>query len=206
MTQVLSTLDAAAVDLVHAIVARLKTEPGPLLPILHGVQDALGYVPGEALTIVAAELNLSRAEVYGVATFYHDFRHAPAGRHLPKLCRAEACQSMGCEDLVARAESTLGIACGQTTADRAVTLEPAYCLGLCATAPSAMIDGRPVGRLNEARLDALLRQTQADLKVGLYESQESPKAGLYESQGSPKGRHETHDDLKGGRSGERASE
>lgn len=148
-------------DLVLAIVARLKNEEGPLLPILRGVQEALGHVPPEAVTLIAGELNLSRAEVYGVVTFYHDFREAPAGRHMLKLCRAEACQAMGGEALIEHAESRLGIACGDTAMDGCVTLQPVYCLGLCATAPSAMIDGRPVGRLTAARLDALLAEAGA---------------------------------------------
>jgi formate dehydrogenase subunit gamma len=106
---------------------------------------------------LADALNLARAEVHGVVTFYHDFRSEPAGRHMLKMCRAEACQAMGGEALVARAEDRLGVACGGTGADGRVTLEPVYCLGLCATAPSAMMDGRVVGRLTAARLDALLK-------------------------------------------------
>jgi formate dehydrogenase subunit gamma len=99
--------------------------------------------------------------VHGVVTFYHDFRSAPAGRHVLKICRAEACQSMGGEALVARAEDHLGVACGGTSADGRVTLEPIYCLGLCATAPSAMMNGRLVGRLTPAKLDALLKDAGA---------------------------------------------
>jgi formate dehydrogenase subunit gamma len=155
------TTEAAstAVDVVYAIVARLKQEDGPLLPILHAVQEVLGYIPQDAVRVIASELNLTRAEVHGVVTFYHDFRQQPAGRHVLKLCRAEACQSMGGEALVARAENQLGISCGHghTTPDGNVTLEAVYCLGLCATAPAAMVDGRPVGRLTSARLDTLLK-------------------------------------------------
>ena len=106
--------------------------------------------------LIASELNLSRAEVHGVVTFYHDFRQQPAGRHVLKLCRAEACQAMGGEALVARIEQRLGIACGGTSADGLVTLEAVYCLGLCATSPAAMLDGRPVGRLTPAGVNALL--------------------------------------------------
>jgi formate dehydrogenase subunit gamma len=146
------------VDLVLAIVARLKHEPGPLLPILQAVQEAVGYLPADAVALIASELNLSRAEVYGVITFYHDFRQRPAGRHVLKLCRAEACQAMGGEALVARVEKQLGVACGHTSADGGMTLESVYCLGLCATAPSGMIDHRPVGRLTEAKLDRLLER------------------------------------------------
>ena len=129
---------------------------GPLLPILHALQDEFGYIPDAAVPYVAKVLNLSRAEVHGVVTFYHDFRRKPAGRHVLKLCRAEACQSAGGEALAARAEAALGVATGDTAADGSVTLEAVYCLGLCATAPSAMIDGRIVGRMDEARLDAII--------------------------------------------------
>src|SRR5262245_62823083 len=140
-----------------AIATEHGNAPDELIEILHGLQTALGCVPEAAVPALADALNLSRAEVHGVVTFYHDFRREPAGRHVLKMCRAEACQSMGGEALVARAEDRLGIACGATSADGRVTLEPVYCLGLCATAPSAMIDGRLVGRLTAARLDALLK-------------------------------------------------
>lgn len=150
-----------ATDLVHAIVARLKDADGPLLPILHAVQEALGCVPPEAVRVIASELNLTRAEVHGVVTFYHDFRQELPGRHVIKMCRAEACQAMGGEALVARAEQQLGIACGHTTADGNVTLESIYCLGLCATAPSLMVDQRPIGRLTTAKLDSLLQEANA---------------------------------------------
>ena len=141
----------------RAIAAEHGNAPDQLIEILHKVQEALGHVPEAALPALADALNLSRAEVHGVVTFYHDFRREPAGRHVLKMCRAEACQAMGCEALVARAEDRLGVACGGTSADGRVTLEPVYCLGLCATAPSAMIDGRLVGRLTAAKLDALLK-------------------------------------------------
>ena len=133
---------------------------GPLLPILHALQEEFGYVDEAAEPLIAAALNRSRAEIHGVVTFYHDFRHAPAGRHVLKLCRAEACQAAGGDALRAQAEARLGIAMGTTAADGSVTLEPVYCLGLCATAPSAMIDGRLVGRLDRRRLDAVLAQAQ----------------------------------------------
>lgn len=143
------------------IIAQHQDLEGPLMPILHALQHTFGCVPEEAIPVVARELNLSRAEVHGVVTFYHDFRAKPAGRHVLKLCRAEACQSMGGEALVSRAEAHLGVACGETSADGRVTLEPVYCLGLCATAPSAMIDGRIVGRMTFERLDALLKEAGA---------------------------------------------
>jgi formate dehydrogenase subunit gamma len=142
------------------IIAEHTHLEGATLVILHALQEAFGYVPEPAIPMIALALNLSRAEVHGVFTFYHDFRRGPAGRHVLKLCRAEACQAAGGDALAARAEAKLGIAMGSTTADELVTLEPIYCLGLCATAPSAMLDGRLVGRLNEARIDALVAEAQ----------------------------------------------
>jgi formate dehydrogenase subunit gamma len=142
------------------IIAEHAKQEGATLVILHALQEAFGYVPEAAIPMVAQALNLSRAEVHGVFTFYHDFRHKPAGRHVLKLCRAEACQAAGGDALAARAEARLGVSLGNTTADDRVTLEPIYCLGLCATAPSAMLDGRLVGRLDERRLDALVAEAQ----------------------------------------------
>ncbi|MHB0772649.1 formate dehydrogenase subunit gamma [Bradyrhizobium sp. 5.13L] len=142
------------------IIAEHAGQEGATLVILHALQEAFGYVPQAAIPMVAKALNLSRAEVHGVFTFYHDFRHKPAGRHVLKLCRAEACQAAGGDALAARAEAKLGVALGNTTADDRVTLEPVYCLGLCATAPSAMLDGRLVGRLDQKRLDALVAEAQ----------------------------------------------
>jgi len=144
-----------------AIVAAHKDLEGPLLPILHAVQEAFGHVPQPAVPIIARELNLSRAEVHGVVTFYHDYRDKPAGRHVLKICRAEACQSMGCETLVRRAEARLGVECGSTTANDQVTFEAVYCLGLCAMSPAAMIDGEPVARLSAAKLESLLTEIGA---------------------------------------------
>lgn len=142
------------------IIAEHTHLEGATLVILHALQEAFGFVPEAAIPMVAQALNLSRAEVHGVFTFYHDFRHKPAGKHVLKLCRAEACQAAGGDALAAHAEAKLGIAIGNTTADERVTLEPIYCLGLCATAPSAMLDGRLVGRLDEKRLDALVAEAQ----------------------------------------------
>src|SRR5215813_1282708 len=142
------------------IIAAHKATEGATLVILHALQEEFGYVPEPAIPMVAEALSLSRAEVHGVFTFYHDFRKEPAGKHVLKLCRAEACQAAGGDALAAHAEARLGIALGYTTADARVTLEPIYCLGLCATAPSAMLDGRVVGRLDEKRLDVLLAEAQ----------------------------------------------
>ncbi len=142
------------------IIAEHAGLEGATLVILHALQEAFGYVPEPAIPMVAEALTLSRAEVHGVFTFYHDFRKQPAGRHVLKLCHAEACQAAGGDALAARAEAKLGISLGNTTADDRVTLEPIYCLGLCATAPSAMLDGRVIGRLDEARIDALVAEAQ----------------------------------------------
>ncbi len=124
---------------------------GPLLPILHDIQEEFGHVPPAALPVIAKGLNLTRAEVHGVVTFYHDYREAPAGRHVLKLCRAEACQSMGGDALAERLERELRIEFGETAADGSVTLEPVFCLGLCACAPAAMLDGKVIGRLDAAQ-------------------------------------------------------
>ncbi len=146
--------DAAAV--VDGILARLALEPGALLPILHAVQDALGHVPPAAVPRIALALNLSRAEVHGVVTYYHHFRSAPPGRHLVQLCRAEACQARGADALLAHAEARLRCPLHHTRADGAVTLDPVYCLGLCAMAPAAMVDDQPQGRVTPDRLDEIL--------------------------------------------------
>jgi formate dehydrogenase subunit gamma len=142
------------------IIAAHATESGATLPILHALQDTFGFISEAAIPLIADALNLSRAEVHGVVTFYHDFRRALPGRHVLKLCRAEACQSMGGDALGARARAKLGIDWGETTRDGRVTLDAVFCLGLCATAPSAMIDNRLVGRLTDSRLDALIEQAQ----------------------------------------------
>ncbi len=144
------------VERAGAIVAAQAGGPGALLPILHGLQDEFGYVDDAAVPLVASALNLSRAEVLGVLTFYHDFRRAPAGRHVVKLCRAEACQAVGGVGLAEHAMRTLGVGWHGTTADGGVTLEPVFCLGLCARGPAALVDGRPVAALGAASLDAML--------------------------------------------------
>ena len=142
--------------LADEIVARQAGTPGALLPLLHDMQAAFGCVPEAAVPVVARALNLSRAEVHGVVTFYHDFHRTPHGEHTVKLCQAEACQAMGSRDLARHVEARLGVALGQTTPDGRVTAQAVYCLGLCATAPSGMIDGKLAGRLTPARVDALL--------------------------------------------------
>ena len=154
------TLSPAHADAIRRIVADLKDRPGPVLEVLHAVQAALGYVPDGAVPLVAQGLNLSRAEVHGVVTFYHYFRRTPPGKHVVSLCRAEACQSMGSDALVSHLERSLGLSCGQTSADGRITVEAVYCLGLGAVAPSAMFDGRVHGRLNEQRLDTLVAEAK----------------------------------------------
>ena len=142
------------------LIAGLKGQDGPLLPILHAIQQTFGCIPEAAEPLIAAELNVTRAEVHGVVTFYHDFRREPAGRHVLKVCRAEACQSMGSDALVSHLERSLGLSCGETSADGRITVEAVYCLGLCAVAPSAMFDGIVHGRLNEQRLDTLVAEAK----------------------------------------------
>lgn len=141
---------------VLAIVAAHRDRPGPLLEILHGVQDAFGWVPAEAVPLIAAALNVTRAEVHGVVSFYHHFRKTPPGRHVVRICRAEACQSMNGRALEAEAQRSLGIGFGMTTTDGAVTLEAVYCLGNCACAPALMVDRELHGRVDGARLASLL--------------------------------------------------
>ena len=133
---------------------------GPLLPIFHAIQEEVGHIPQDALPVIAQALNISRAEAHGVMSFYHDFREEPAGRHIVKLCRAESCQSVGADRVAAHAQARLGVDWHGTTADGAVTLEPVFCLGLCACGPAAMVDGRLVGRVDEARVDALLAEVR----------------------------------------------
>jgi len=158
------TMQPASTDIAQrtaSVVAAHRHLEGPLLPILHGLQDEFGCVPAEALPVIAEALDLSKAEVHGVVTFYHDFRSHPAGRHVIKLCRAEACQSMGSDAVAERLQKLLGIGFHETAADGSVTLEPVYCLGLCACAPAALVDGEPVGRLDDEALEAIAAEVRA---------------------------------------------
>jgi formate dehydrogenase subunit gamma len=139
-------------DLARDIVVAHRETEGALLPVLHAIQTAFGCVPREAVPVIAEVLNLTRAEVHGVASFYHDFREAPAGRRTVRLCRAEACQSMGGAALAEGLLQRLGVDWGGTTADGELTVEAVYCLGLCGVAPAALVDGEPVGRLDAERL------------------------------------------------------
>jgi len=156
-----SSLSAEQQSAVLTACTNLKNIPGALLPILHAVQQALNFVPKDAVPLIARELNLSVAEVHGVISFYHYFRQQRPGRHVVHLCRAEACQALGAAQLEAHAKSTLGVDFHGTTADGAITLEPVYCLGNCALGPSIMIDERLQGRVSPQRFDALMAQAKA---------------------------------------------
>lgn len=142
------------------IIDRHMGSEGPLLPMLHDLQEEFGHVPEAAVPLLATALNLSRAEVHGVVTFYHDFRREPAGRHVLKLCRAEACQAIGADPLHERLLKRLGLDWGATTPDGRLTVEATYCLGLCASGPAALMDGHVVGRLDDQGLDALVREAR----------------------------------------------
>lgn len=146
--------EAEAID----IIRRHDGREGSMLPILHDLQAVFGCVPPAAVRLVADALNLTRAEVHGVVSFYHDFREQPAGRHVLKLCRAEACQSMDGERLARAFLDRLGVEWGDTTPDGRLTVEATYCLGLCACAPSAMLDGEPIARLTQASFDDIARE------------------------------------------------
>ncbi len=151
MTDTLPEADAQSVE--AAILAH-GTQPGALLPLLHAVQDRLGHIPPPAVTRIAAALNLSRAEVHGVVSYYHHFRERPCGRHLLEICRAEACQARGARELEAHVRRRLGCDFHQTSGE-GVSLEPVYCLGLCATGPAIAIDGQAFSRVSAAVFDAL---------------------------------------------------
>ena len=146
----------------RAIIDGLTKQPGAALPILHALQEEFGYVHPEAVPLVAEALARSRAEVVGILNFYHDFRQEPAGRHTLRVCRAEACQSMGCEALVAHLERRLGIEMGGTTPDGAITLETVYCLGNCALSPGVLMDRELHGRVTAERADRILDAARAD--------------------------------------------
>jgi formate dehydrogenase subunit gamma len=150
--------DSAAQDTVLGIVSTLKDKPGALLPVLHAIQDALGYVPAASVPLIAEGLNLSRADVHGVISFYHYFRETPPGRHTIHLCRAEACQSMNQRALEAHAKTRLGVGFHETTNDGAFSFEPVYCLGNCACSPAMMVDGELYGRVTAERFDEIVSQ------------------------------------------------
>jgi formate dehydrogenase subunit gamma len=154
---------ALAIDTaINAAIARHRARPGALLPLLHDVQETLGWIPPAALPRIAQALNLSRAEVHGVVTYYHHFRQSPPGRHVLRICQAEACQSMGATALTAHAQQRLGCQLHGTTADGTFTLEPVYCLGLCAQSPTCMLDDGVHARMTPRRLDRLLHAAEGD--------------------------------------------
>ena len=144
---------------VEEAIALHAARPGGLMPLLHTIQERLGYVPPQVLPRIAEALNISRADVHGVITFYHDFRTSPPGQHIVKLCRAEACQSMGADALARHAEARLGTQFHHTSTD-GITLEPVYCLGDCACSPAMMIDGRLYGRVTPERFDRLVQSME----------------------------------------------
>ena len=146
-----------------ALIEDHKHLEGAMLPVLHALQERFGYIDDGAIPLVADALNVSRAEVFGVISFYHDFRRAPAGRHVLKICRAEACQSMGCESLVEHLAAAHGLRVGETSADGRVTVESVYCLGNCALSPAVMFDGELVGRVDRDTVDALVARTEGAL-------------------------------------------
>jgi formate dehydrogenase subunit gamma len=142
------------------IARELKDKPGALLPILHGIQEELGYVPPEAIPTIAEVLNLTRAEVHGVVTFYHDFRSEAPGRHIVRICQAESCQATGSTALSAHAVKQLGVDFHHTTSDKEFTLERVYCLGNCACSPSVMVDGEVYGRVTPEKLNSILKEAR----------------------------------------------
>lgn len=151
----------ATEDELRAIIARHAGLEGPLLLILHDLQEIYGHIPAASAPLICAALNISKAELHGVISFYHDFRDAPAGRHVLKLCRAEACKAVGADALAENLLRKLGIDWHGTTPDGAVTIEPVYCLGLCACGPAAMLDEQVVGRADGAKLDRMLAGASA---------------------------------------------
>ncbi len=142
--------------IVEAALQAGADRPGALLPILHAIQDRAGYIPPAALPVIGRRLNLSRAEVHGVVSFYHHFRSVAPGRHVVRICVAESCQAMGAADLSAHAQRTLGIGFHATSADGRFTLEPVYCLGNCACSPAMLVDGELQGRVDAPRFDAIV--------------------------------------------------
>ncbi|WP_420569165.1 formate dehydrogenase subunit gamma [Thalassovita sp.] len=158
MTQ---TMPTPGDDAIRALIDGQLHLEGPLLPILHSLQESFGHVPKNAVTLIADALNIGKAEVHGVVSFYHDFKDLPAGRHIVKICRAEACQAVGGEAIGRHALEKLGVEWHGTTQNGAVTIEPVYCLGLCACAPAAMVDDRVVGRVNTDKIDSILQEVGA---------------------------------------------
>lgn len=160
-THPLAVFDAEAQTRLRQIIDSHIASEGPLLPILHDIQAEWGMIPEDAQPIIAEALGLTKAEVYGVVSFYHDFRDHPTGRHVLRLCRAEACISMGADELADQIVSALGIGWHETTPDGRLTLEPVFCLGLCACAPSAELDGKLIGRASAPKLTRMMQEVGA---------------------------------------------
>jgi formate dehydrogenase subunit gamma len=153
------SLDHATLSVVRKAIADHRDRLGPLLPILHAVQDTLGYIPKDAVPVIADGLNLSRADVHGVMSFYHYFRGTKPGRCIVHVCRAEACQALGAVALEVHAKRRLGLDWRETSADQRVTLDATYCFGNCALGPSVTVNGELYGRVTPDRLDELLQQS-----------------------------------------------
>ncbi|WP_374332885.1 formate dehydrogenase subunit gamma [Aestuariivirga sp.] len=160
-TRTLLDLSPREATAAREIALRYGNRPDALLEILHDLQEHLGFIPEAALPALAKSLGLSRAEVHGVVTFYHDYRREPAGRHVIKVCRAEACQSMGANELVGMIERYLKVKLGQTTADGAITVEAAYCLGNCALSPAVMVDEKLVGRVDAKKFEKIVAECRS---------------------------------------------
>ena len=147
-------------DQAQPLIDARRGEPGAMLPILHDLQERFGYIDSAAIPLIAEALNVSKAETIGVVSFYHDFRREPVDGAVLKLCRAESCQALGCEDLVAHLAHAHGLAV-DGRAEGPLTIETVYCLGHCAASPAALLDGEPIGRLDRARLDAIVESARA---------------------------------------------
>jgi formate dehydrogenase subunit gamma len=149
-------------ELASTIIKERRDRQGAAVPILRALQERFGYIDNAAIPLIAEELNISKAEVHGVVSFYHDFRHAPVDGDVLKLCRAEACQSMGCEDLVAHLAAEHGIEVDKSSPGAPLHVETVYCLGNCALSPAALLNGDPVGRLNRTRIDSIVRDARGE--------------------------------------------
>lgn len=156
----MSTVPTWDADRALARISELAHLPGALLPILHALQDEFGYLDSAAVPLVAEALNISKAEVHGVISFYHDFHRHPPGLHVLKICRAESCQAMGCDKTIQHIEKRLGVKLGETTSDGSFTVEQVFCLGLCALSPTVMMDGKPYGRVSPQVADMLVDNAQ----------------------------------------------
>ena len=156
----MSAVQSWDADRARVVILEFAALPGALLPILHALQEEFGYIDNAAIPLIADALNISNAEVHGVVSFYHDFRHHPPGQHTLKMCRAEACQSMGCDRLIDHVEKRLGAKLGETTPDGGFTLDAIYCLGNCALSPAVMLDGKLYGRVSAQVADFLIDGVQ----------------------------------------------